>query len=80
MSQLSQSHQAANAAFLKIQKQSTTRDRILLEIADSNAARTTNMGKLRELRLAREHQEAAARAIALTAPPNPRARRTTRAS
>lgn len=80
MSQLSPSHQKANAAFLKVQKQSMTRDRILSDIADSNTARTDNMNKLRQMRLAREKQEAEARAVAAAAPPKPRARRSPRAS
>ncbi|MGU9979887.1 hypothetical protein ACJ4V0_07585 [Phreatobacter sp. HK31-P] len=75
MSQLSPSHQKANAAFLKVQKQSMTRDRIMSDIADSNTARTDNMNKLRQLRLAREQQDAIARAAAAAAPPKPRARR-----
>jgi hypothetical protein len=80
MSQLPQSHQKADAAFLKVQKQSMTRDRILSEIEDSNTARTANMNKLRELRLLRERQEEEARIIALAAAPKPRARRAARAS
>lgn len=80
MSQLSPSHQKANAAFLKVQKQSMTRDRILSDIADSNTARTDNMNKLRQMRLARDKQEAEARAVAAAAPPKPRARRSPRAS
>jgi len=80
MSQLSPSHQKANAAFLKVQKQTMTRDRILSDIADSNTARTDNMNKLRQMRLARDKQEAEARAVAAAAPPKPRARRSPRAS
>ncbi len=80
MSQLSPSHQKANAAFLKVQKQTMTRDRILSDIADSNTARTDNMNKLRQMRLARDNQEAEARAVAAAAPPKPRARRSPRAS
>jgi hypothetical protein len=80
MSQLSQFHQKADAAFLKVQKQSVTRDRILSEIADSNTARTANMNKLRELRLVRERQDEEARIVALAAAPKPRARRVARAA
>lgn len=74
MSDLSPSHQKANAAFLKVQKQSITRDRVFSDIADSNEARTANMNKLRELRLAREQKEAIDRAAAV-ALPKTRARR-----
>jgi len=74
MSQPSPSHQKANAAFLKIQKQSMTRDRVLSDIADSNVARTDNMNKLRQLRLARDKQEADALAVAAATPPKPRTR------
>ncbi|MDP2803299.1 MAG: hypothetical protein Q8O26_15610 [Phreatobacter sp.] len=75
MSDLSPSHQKANAAFLKVQKQSITRDRIFSDIADSNSARTANMAKLRELRLAREQKDAIERAAA-AALPKTRSRRT----
>lgn len=74
MSQPSPSHQKANAVFLKIQKQSMTRDRVLSDIADSNVARTDNMNKLRQLRLARDKREADALAVAAAAPPKPRTR------
>ncbi len=74
MNDLSPSHQKANAAFLKVQKQSITRDRIFSDIADSNSARTANMNKLRELRLAREQKDAIDRAAA-AALPKTRARR-----
>lgn len=74
MSQLSASRQKANAAFLKVQKQSMARDRILSDIADSNAARTDNMIKLRQMRLARDRQEAEARAAAAAKPSKARAR------
>jgi hypothetical protein len=68
MNDLSPSHQKANAAFLKVQKQSITRDRIFSDIADSNSARTANMNKLRELRLAREQKDAIDRAAAAALP------------
>lgn len=74
MSDLSPSHQKANAAFLKVQKQSITRDRVFSDIADSNEARTANMNKLRELRLAREQKDAIERA-AEAALPKTRVRR-----
>jgi hypothetical protein len=74
MNDMSPSQQKANAAFLKVQKQSITRDRVFSDIADSNSARSANTAKLRELRLAREDRDARDRAAA-AALPKSRARR-----
>jgi hypothetical protein len=74
MNDLSPSLQKAHAAFLKVQKQSAARDRVLSDIAESATARSANTTKLREMRLARDRADASARAAA-AALPKPRVRR-----
>ncbi|WP_244495049.1 hypothetical protein [Bosea sp. Root483D1] len=63
----------ADAAFLRTQTQSLTRNRVLSETETINQARDVNTARLKELRL---QKEAAERAAAASAPPTPKRKRT----
>ncbi|CAD5273574.1 conserved hypothetical protein [Bosea sp. EC-HK365B] len=65
----SKSRVTADAAFLRTQTQSLSRNRVLSETDTINQARDANTARLRELRL---QKEAADRAAAASAPPRPK--------
>lgn len=71
MAENSRSRVTAEAAFLKTQNQSLSRQRALSETDAFNQARDANTARLKELRLAKEALERAAEAIS----PKPTARR-----
>ncbi|CAN7656203.1 hypothetical protein LJR090_001488 [Bosea sp. LjRoot90] len=70
MAENSKSRVTADAAFLRTQTQSLTRNRVLSETETITQARDANTARLKELRL---QKEAAERAAAAAAPPKPRA-------
>lgn len=72
MAENSKSRVTADAAFLRTQTQSLTRNRVLSETETVNQARDANTARLRELRL---QKEAAERAAAASAPPKPKRKR-----
>jgi len=69
----SKSRATADAAFLRTQTQSLTRNRLLSETETIAQARDANTARLKELRL---QKEAAERATAASAPPKPKRKRT----
>ncbi len=71
MAENSRSRVTAEAAFLKTQNQSMSRERALSETDAFNQARDANTARLKELRLEKEALERAAEAIS----PKPTARR-----
>lgn len=71
MAENSRSRVTAEAAFLKTQNQSLSRERALSETDAFNQARDANTARLKELRLEKEALERAAEAIS----PKPTARR-----
>lgn len=73
MAENSRSRVTADAAFLRTQTQSLTRNRVLSETETINQARDVNTARLKELRL---QKEAAERAAAASAPPTPKRKRT----
>jgi BRCT domain type II-containing protein len=73
----SKSRVQADAAFLKTQTQSLSRNRIVSETDTINQARDANTARLKEQRL---NKEALDRAAAAAAPPKAKARKSTKAS
>ncbi|RXT54857.1 hypothetical protein B6S44_14740 [Bosea sp. Tri-44] len=73
MAENSKSRVTADAAFLRTQTQSLTRNRVLSETETITQARDANTARLKELRL---QKEAADRAAAASAPPTPKRKRT----
>lgn len=73
MAENSKSRATADAAFLRTQTQSLTRNRLLSETETITQARDANTARLKELRL---QKEAAERAAAASAPPKPKRKRT----
>lgn len=72
MAENSKSRVTADAAFLRTQTQSMSRNRVLSETETINQARDANTARLRALRL---QKEAADRAAAGSAPPSPKRKR-----
>lgn len=68
MTEHSKSRTQAEAAFLKTQTQSLSRNRLLSEVESQNQARDANTARLKEQRLRKEAHE---RAAAVTVPPKP---------
>ena len=77
MAENSKSRVQADAAFLKTQTQSLSRNRIVSETDTINQARDANTARLKEQRL---NKEALDRAAAAAAPPKPKARKSTKSS
>ena len=73
MAENSKSRIQADAAFLKTQTQSLSRNRIASETDSVTQSRDANTARLKEQRL---HKEALDRAAAAAAPPKPKARKT----
>lgn len=77
MAENSKSRIQADAAFLKTQTQSMSRNRIMSETDTINLARDVNTARLKEQRL---HKEALDRAAAAAAAPKPKARKSTQSA
>ncbi|WID98547.1 hypothetical protein QO058_10070 [Bosea vestrisii] len=73
MAENSKSRVTADAAFLRTQTQSLTRNRVLSETETINQARDANTARLKALRLQKEEAE---RAAAASAPPKAKRKRT----
>jgi hypothetical protein len=69
----SKSRATADAAFLRTQTQSLTRNRVLSETETINQVRDANTARLKALRLQKEAAERAAAASAPQTPQTPRA-------
>lgn len=72
MAENSKSRMIADAAFLRTQTQSLSRNRVLSETETINQARDANTARLKAMRL---QKEAADRAAAASAPPAPKRKR-----
>jgi hypothetical protein len=72
MTEHSKSRTQAEAAFLKTQTQSLSRNRIMSEVESLNQARDANTARLKEQRLRKEALE---RADAAAAPPGSKTRK-----
>lgn len=77
MAENSKSRIQADAAFLKTQTQSLSRNRIMSETDTANLARDANTARLKEQRL---HKEALDRAAAAAAPPKPKTSKSTQSA
>jgi hypothetical protein len=77
LTEKSKSRAHADAAFLKTQTQSMSRNRIMSETDTVTQVRDANTARLKELRL---NKEALDRATAEAAPPKPKARKSAKSS